>query len=428
MALIGVAVGLGNVWRFPYMVGKFGGAAFVLFYVLVVIVIGIPGLMAELALGRETRRGPVGAFAAGGLPLGRYVGWGFFGVVTAATSYYCAVIGWVLYFALAELLRPVGVVLDASAILPPDSGIDMGSLVRQLLCTGIVIATCGAVQWRGLRAGIERASVWIMPTLYVILLILVGRSLTLPGAWAGVQWYLLKFSVADITPAVVVAAMGQAIFSMSLGGTFMVLYGSYLADHVPLGRQAVTTAIGDTMAGLLAGLAIIPAVFALGLPPASGPGLLFTTLPRVFATIPLGWLFGLLFFVGLFGAAWLSAVAALEALVAGLTDNTRITRSRAIVLMATVTWALSIPPSLNNTIFVPWDLTFGSGMQTLGALLAVLTLGWCVSRGRALQQLSGAHPVPGWLIHWLRFGVPAAILTVGLWWLASSVLQLVTAV
>ncbi len=428
MTLIGVAVGLGNVWRFPYMVGKFGGAAFVLVYVLAVVLIGVPALMAELALGRETRRGPLGAFARGRLPLGQWVGRFFFAVVAAATGYYCAVIGWVLYFAAAELARPFGLSLQAAAILPPDRGIETGSLVRQLVCTGIVIGTCGVVQWRGVRGGIERASIWIMPTLYVILLILVGRALTLPGAWAGVQWYLLKFSPADITPAVVVAAMGQAIFSMSLGGTFMVVYGSYMADGVSLARQAVTTAVGDTAAGLLAGLAIIPAVFALGLPPASGPSLLFTTLPRVFATIPLGWLFGVLFFAGLYGAAWLSAVAALEALVAGLTDNTRLTRPQAIGLMAGLTWILSIPPSLNNSIFVPWDLTFGSGMQTLGALLAVLTLGWCVDRGAALRQLSGTRPVPGWLILWIRVGVPVGILSVGAWWLATSVLGVATAV
>lgn len=430
MTLIGVAVGLGNVWRFPYMVGKFGGAAFVLLYVLVVVGIGIPGLMAELALGRHTRRGPLGAFAAGGLPLGRQVGWFFFFVVSAATAYYTAVIGWVLYYGLAEIAVPFGLAVNAAAILPPDTGFAPTSFVLQLLCTGAVVLAYALVMVKGLRAGIERASRYIMPALYVILLILVLRAVTLPGASEGVHWYILKLRFEDINAKVALAALGQAIFSLSLGGTFMVVYGSYLGSSEDLRRSAIWTAVGDTVAGLLAGFAIIPAVFALGLEPSSGPGLLFATLPKVFAAIPFGWLFGLLFFAGLFGAAYLSGVAALEALVAGLTDNTRLTRTRAVWLMAAVVFLLAIPPSINNRIFIPWDLTFGSGMQTLGSLLAVITFGWCISRSAALSELSnrGELSVPPWLIGWIRFGIPAAILAVGVWWMLTSVLGTVAGV
>ncbi len=430
MTLIGVAVGLGNVWRFPYMVGQFGGAAFVLLYLLMVITIGIPALTAELALGRHTRRGPVGAFAVGGLPAGRAVGWFFFVIVTAATSYYAAVIGWVLYYAVAEVAQTVGMPVRAAAILPPNTGVNLTSLGLQLVCTGMVILACVFVVGRGLKQGIERASRWIMPILFGILIILVIRGLTLPGAWAGLHWYVLKFRLSDISAQVVMAALGQAVFSMSLGGTFMVVYGSYLGARDDLRVTAAATALGDTSAGLLAGLAIFPAVFALGLEPASGPGLLFNTLPEVFARIPGGGLFGLLFFTGLAGAAYLSEVAAFEVLVAGLTDNTKWSRRQAVWVMAGATFLLSIPPSLNNGIFVPWDLTFGSGMQTLGALLAVLTIGWCVQRGKALAALSsdGAHPVPSWMIQWIRFGIPAAIITVGVWWLLSSVLGLTSAI
>lgn len=429
MALIGVAVGLGDVWRFPYMVGKFGGATFVLFYVLIVVVIGIPALMAEFALGRHTRRGPVGAFAAGRLPFGKQVGWFFFLVVTAATAYYTVVIGWVLYFGIAELLRPLQIGLDASAILPPDSGFAARSFLLQLACTALVIIAYALVIVKGLRSGIERASTIIMPALFVILLLLVARALTLPGSMEGVRWYILKFSVHDITAPVVIAAMGHAMFSLSLGGTFMVLYGSYLDVKEDLRATAVWTAFGDTAAGLLAGLAIIPAVFALGLEPSSGPGLLFSTLPRVFAGIPAGWAFGLMFYAGLFGAAYLSGIAALEALVAGLTDNTRMSRTRAVWIMALAVFILAIPPSINNAIFIPWDLIFGSGMQTLGALLAVITIGWCMNRSAALAELgSQGEPVAPWLIWWIRFGVPAAILSVGIWWLLTSVLGTATAV
>jgi NSS family neurotransmitter:Na+ symporter len=418
LAMVGVAVGLGNVWRFPYMVGRFGGAAFVVVYLAAVVVVGIPALMTEWALGRETRRGTLGAFERGGLPFGRAVGWGLFCVVAAATAYYTNVVGWVLWHALAGPAIAAGLALDATAILPPADGLDVRSLLLQLGCSALVLLACVAVLRRGLRRGIERASKVIMPVLLVILLVLVARALTLPGAGAGLAWYILKFQVADLSPRVLVAALGQAVFSLSLGGTFMVVYGSYLREGEDLRRNAVWTAAGDTTAGLLAGLAIFPAVFALGLEPAAGPGFLFSTLPEVFARIPAGWLFGLLFFLGLGAAAFLSDIAALEVLIAGLADNTRLSRRRATWIMASLVLLLAVPAMLNMRVFTRWDLTFGSGMQTLGALLAVLTLGWAMDRGRALRALDA----PRWLYLWVRWVIPAAIGLVGVWWLATEVL------
>jgi NSS family neurotransmitter:Na+ symporter len=423
MTVTGVAIGLGHVWRFPYMVGKFGGAAFVLFYTFVSIFIGVPALMAEFALGRKTRRGPVGAFAAGGLPFGKQVGWFFFFVVTAATGYYSGVLGWVLYYAVGQLASAVGVPYDAAAILPPDRGFVLKSFLLQLVCTCAVIAACAFVVLKGVRGGIERISKVILPAWTIVLLVLVVRSLTLPHAMDGVRWYILKFRFADLTANVMAAAIGHAIFALSLGGTFMVVYGSYLKDDESLARPALWTAIGDTAASLIAGLAIMPAVFAFGLQPTSGPGLVFVTLPKVFAAMPAGWLFGTMFFVGLFGAGYLSDIAAVEVLVAGITDNTKMSRPRAVWLMAAVCFVLAIPPSLNNAIFVPWDLTFGSGMQTLGSLLAVLTVGWCMHRASALEQLAldGGRSAPRWLVHWIRFGIPLVILAVGIYWLLTSV-------
>ncbi|MEP6495290.1 MAG: sodium-dependent transporter [bacterium] len=430
MTIIGVAIGLGNVWRFPYMVGRFGGAAFVLFYILVSVIIGVPALMAEFALGRYSRRGPVGAFAAAGLPFGTFVGWFFFVVVTAATGYYTAVIGWVLYYAIGQLAAAFHIPLDASAILPPDTGFVAKSFVLQLVCTGVVILTCALVVIKGLRGGIERASKVVLPMLLVVILILMARSLTLPGSMEGVRWYILKFRFADLTPNVMVAAIGHAIFSLSLGGTFMVVYGSYLDEKESLARPAIWTVIGDTGSALLAGLAVIPAVFALGLQPTSGPGLIFATLPKVFAAIPAGAFFGCLFFIGLFGAGYLSDIGAFEVLIAGITDNTRATRTRATWIVSIAVFVFAIPPTINNGIFVPWDLTFGSGMQTLGSLVAVLTVGWCIHRSAALRELGrrGESPVPMWLFYWIRFGIPAAIGGVGVWWLLSSVFGTVTSV
>jgi neurotransmitter:Na+ symporter, NSS family len=427
ITMVGVALGLGNVWRFPYMVGRYGGAAFVLFYVLVVLVIGVPGLMAEWALGRHTRRGTVGAFARAGLPAGKAVGWFFFVIVIAATAYYTNVIGWVVYYAVGEIARALQVGLDASAVLPPETGFSPRSLALQMACTAAVTLSCAFVLLRGLRSGIERASRIVIPTLCLILLVLIGRALTLPNALAGVEWYILKFQVSDLTPRVMMAAIGHAVFSLSLGGTFMVVYGSYLTDNDSLVSNAWWTTFGDTFSGLLAGLAIFPAVFALGLEPNSGPGLIFATLPQVFASIPLGWVFGLLFFVGLLGAGYLSGLAAFEVLVAGLTDNTRLTRRAVVWLVAGVVFVVSIPPMINNRIFVPWDLTFGSGMQTLGALVAAITVGWAMDRSEAIKALStgGERPVPLWLYHWIRWVIPGALLLVGAWWLLTDLLDVV---
>jgi len=430
ITIIGVAIGLGNVWRFPYMVGKFGGSAFVLFYILISVVIGVPALMAEFALGRNARRGPVGAFEAGGLPFGKQIGWFFFFIVVAATGYYSALIGWVLYYAVAQVALGAGITLNAAAILPPDHGYNQQSFLLQMLCTGAVILACALVMLRGLRDGIEKSSKVIVPLLGVMLVVLLVRSLTLPGAMEGVRWYILKFRLQDLTPTVMVSALGQMMFSLSLGGTFMVIYGSYLKPEEPTASPAIWTVVGDTGSAVFAGLAIMPAVFALGLEPASGPGLIFNTLPKVFAALPVGWVFGTLFFVGLMGAGFLSDIGAFEVLVAGVTDNTRLSRTRAVWLISLAVFLIAIPPSINNAIFIPWDLTFGSGMQTLGSLVAVLTIGWCMHRSRALRQLSslGGPAVPTWLIYWIRFGIPLAILSVGVWWLLTSVLGTVKAV
>src|SRR3954470_11306546 len=430
MTIVGVSIGLGHVWRFPYMVGKFGGAAFVLFYTLVSVVIGVPALMAEFALGRYARRGPVGAFARGGLPFGRYVGWFFFFVVTAATGYYSAVIGWVLYYTIGQLAQAGHIAFDAAAILPPDHGFVLRSFVLEMVCTAVVLLGCAAALLKGVRKGIEVVSSVILPAMTIVTVLVMARALTLPGAMAGVRFYLLEFRFSDLTANVMAAAIGHAIFALSLGGTFMVVYGSYLHADEPLARPAIWTVIGDTGSSLIAGLAVIPAVFTFGLSPASGPGLIFDTLPKVFAAMPARWLFGALFFVSLVGAGYLSDIGALEVLVAGLTDNTKITRTKAVWLTSAACFILAIPPSVNNAIFVPWDLTFGSGMQTLGSLFAVVTIGWCLHRGAALKELFGAgeEPVPMWVFYWIRFGIPIVILGVGVYWLLTEVFRTMSGV
>ncbi len=432
-AMIGVAVGLGNFWRFPYLVGRFGGAAFVLFYLLLVVVIGIPGLMAEWSLGRHTGRGTVGAFERARFPFGRATGWFFFTIVMASSAYYSVAVGWVLCFALAPLVRLVIPAFDPASALPPETGFDPRSFLLQVMCLALVLGCAALVLVRGLRSGIEAVSRHLVPLLFVALIIVIVRGLTLPGSFEGLHWYLLKFQLSDLTGEVMVAALGQVVFSLSLGGTFMVVYGSYLDRRENLARDAIATAGADTAAGLLAGLAIFPAVFAFGLEPGSGPGLIFDTLPRVFNAMPGGALFSILFFAALFFAALLSAIAAFEVLVVGLTDNTSLQRRSAVPIVIAIDTLLAVPPMINMGIFVPWDLTFGSGMQTLGAALAVIAFAWCLDRSAALRQLAapGAGPdtepavtrLTIFLYYWLRYVVPGGILLVGVWWLLTEVLH-----
>jgi NSS family neurotransmitter:Na+ symporter len=423
MTMIGVAVGLGAVWRFPYMVGKFGGVAFVLFYMAVVFFIGIPALMAEWALGRHTQRGTLGAYERGHFPGGKAVGFYLFFIVLCATGYYSNAVGWVMFHGLAELVNGFGGHLNASAVLPPAQGVNPTAILLQLLMTGIVILTCGLVLVKGLRKGIEKASKWIVPALFIILVVLIVRSITLPGAGAGVRWYIGGFRFSSLTPSVMGAAMGMAFFSMSLGGTFMVIYGSYLDKTSNIPKNAIYTGIGASLAGLLAGFAIFPAVFAFGLEPTSGPGLIFSTLPKTFAMMPAGWVFGVLFFAGLFGAAYLSDVAAFEVLVGGLVDNTKLTRKKSVAVCCAIVYVFSVPPMINYKIFIPWDLFFGSGMQALGSLLAVITMGWFIKRTEGLREISegSGKPFPKLLYWWIRLAIPAAILFVGINWLVESV-------
>lgn len=426
--MIGVAVGLGNVWRFPYMAGRFGGAAFLLFYLAMAALIGVPALMAEWALGRRTRRGPLGAYERAGLRGGRALGVVLFLGLAFANAYYCNAVGWVLFHGLAAGGQLLGAGMDGTVILPPEAGVDPRALALQMLMTGLVVGGATLVVVRGLRAGIEPASRLLTPLVFVALLILLARSVTLPGAGAGLSW-LVRFEPGSLTAGAAMAALGQMVFSLALGGTFMVVYGSYLAGDEPLAATATWTVVGDTGAGLLAGLAIFPAVFALGLEPSSGPGLLFFTLPGVFSRVPLGAAVGALFFLALGGAAFLSAVAAFEVLVAGVLDNTSLGRGMAARLVAAGVFLLSVPPMTNMRIFVPWDLTFGSGFQTAGALAAAFTFGWALDRGAALAQIAhGSDRQTRALYLWVRWVIPTAILAVGVWWVLTELLGVVTAV
>lgn len=409
MTFIGVAVGLGNVWRFPYMAAAFGGGAFLLIYIAILLAFGIPALMAELALGRMTRRGPMGAFIRIGMPGGRIAGWALLLTVLMAISYYTVVVGWVLRYALASLTGKMG-------RIEPQAFFDslLGGFSGQLIMTAAVVALVALVLILGIKQGVERVSAVGMPLLFALLLVLIARSLTLPGAGAGLRYYLMP-DFSRIDAGVVAAALGQVFFSLSLGGTFMVTYASYLPDDVDLRRGALSIGLGETLAAVLAGFVIVPAAVALGLEMTSGPPLTFVTAPSIFARIPAGAFFAGLFFGALFFAAFLSDVAAFEVLVAGASDELGWSRRAAIIVFCGAALLLAVVPMLSLEYILKSDLFWGSTMQPLGSALALAGLGWIVARGKALAEINkGARGRPVgrlWLI-WIRYVVPIGIVII----------------
>jgi NSS family neurotransmitter:Na+ symporter len=406
MTFIGVAVGLGNVWRFPYMAGAFGGGAFLLVYIVLLVAFGIPALMAELALGRMTRRGPVGAFTRTGMPGGAVVGWVLFITVLVALSYYAVVVGWVLRYTFISAS-------GAIAEIAPESFFEsvLGGFWGQFLMTAIVLALVAVVLVLGIRKGVERVSKVGMPLLFLLLIVLITRSLTLPGAGAGLSYYLYpEFSMIDA--GVVAAALGQLFFSLALGGTFLVTYASYLGDDVDLRKSAVTIGVGETLASILAGFVILPAAVALGIEVGSGPPLTFVTAPSIFARVPSGAIFATLFFGLLFFAAFLSAVAGFEVLVAGVADEHGWDRKVAVKVFCGAALLLAVVPMQSLDYILKSDLFWGSTMQPVGSALALIALAWVVGLGRALEEAnkgSTGPPIGRFWFYWIKYVVPIGI-------------------
>ncbi len=415
MVLIGVAVGLANVWRFPYLAGKHGGAAFVLFYVVLNFLFGIPAIMAEWTLGRLTRQGPAGAFVTAGMPGGRGLGLLLFFTVVMAMTSYTLIVGQVLFYALYTLFGfTVGT--DPAAFYQSRLG---GITLWNLAMTAVTFLGIGGVLYLGVRRGIEAISRVAMPLVFLSLFVVIVRSVTLPGAPAGLRFYLVP-DLSKIDGPTVLAAMGQVFFSLSLGGTFFLLYGSYLRDDENLPLTAVQTAIGDMSAALLAGLAVLPAVFAMGVEPTSGPALLFITRPGVFGAMPGGSLAGGLFFAAFFVASFLSAVAGMEVLVDGARHYFGWSRGRALVALIGADLLLSLP-SMASSNYLMWnDRLWGSTMQPVGSALTLIALGWFVSRGRALAEVNrGSSIRVGELwIFWIRWVIPISIVLILVygWW------------
>ena len=409
MTFVGVAVGLGNVWRFPYMVGAFGGGAFLVIYFVILVAFGLPALMAELTLGRMTRRETLGTFSGIGMPGGRAIGWLLTFGVFMAVSYYSVIVGWVLKYFTISVAGRIGEIA-------PESFFDqtLGGFEGQFLTTAVILFFAALVLSSGIKKGIERVSKIGMPLLFVALLILVVRTLTLPGAGAGLAFYLMP-DFSRVNPGVVAAAMGQVFFSLSLGGTYLLTYASYMPDGADIPKVAVSVVAMETLAAVLAGLVIVPAAVVFGLELNSGPSLTFITVPTIFSSMPAASFFASLFFGLLLLAAFLSTVAAFEVLVAAAIAELGWSRTRAAVVLCGAALAAAVPAMISLDYILKSDLIWGSAMQPVGSALVLLGLGWVVGLGKSLEEANrgseGAVVGKVWFF-WIRYVVPAGIVVI----------------
>jgi NSS family neurotransmitter:Na+ symporter len=415
LACAGSAVGLGNIWRFPYITGQYGGAAFVLVYVVLVFVIGFSVMLAEMAIGRHAQLNAVGSFRKikGGMwPI---VGW--MGVIAGfiILSYYGVIAGWTMAYVLKSF----------TGLMQADAGAEFGAFVTNLpqvvAWQALFMAITIYIVYKGIGGGIEKYCRVLMPALFLLLLVLIVRSITLPGAGAGINFYL-KPDFSKLTGGALGAALGQAFFSLSLGMGCIITYGSYLGKKETLPGAAIQVCFLDTLVAFLAGLVIFPAVFAFGVEPGAGPGLTFITLPNVFGQMPGGAIWSALFFVLLFVAALTSAISLLEVVSAYFIDEIKWSRQKASMVMGIVIFLMGIPSAMGVAGVIPKlagrdfldsaDFLASNVLLPLGGLFIALFVGWFWTEG-AKQEVENNGTVPfGLYTAWLwvcRVVAPIAI-------------------
>lgn len=425
IAAVGSAVGLGNVWKFPYMVGQSGGAAFVMVYLACIALIGLPIIVAEWLIGRRGQKNPINTMAELARANKRSGAWAMVGVggTLAAfliLSFYSVIGGWALsYLADAGAGAFSGMDKDAAGAL--FSGMLASPTKLLLWHSAFMLITVGIVSM-GVSGGLERASKLLMPALGVILLILVGYGVT-TGSFGAAVDYMFTPDWSKLNAEVVLAALGHAFFTLSLGMGVMMAYGSYLGQEVNLLRAAGTVALADTVIALAAGLAIFPIVFANGLDPAAGPGLVFVTLPLAFGTTAGGQILGILFFALLVFAAVTSAISLLEPAVETLEERTPMGRVASTVVAGLAAWGLGIAALLSfnvwgevtlfgNNIFDLLDKLTSKFLLPLTGLGAIVFVAWCLDRDsvRAELRLGGAGAAVWTLV--ARFIAPIGVLIV----------------
>ena len=432
LAAIGAAVGLGNIWKFPYVVGVSGGGAFVLVYVICVALIAIPILIGELLIGRLGGKSPPVAMADVAADSGRAGAWavvGWMGMITGylIATFYSVIAGWTLAYIFKAATGFGGASASDVAGLFDDLLASPGKLTAWhtvfLFCTLFIVA-------RGLQGGIEKAVKFLMPSLFVMLLVMIGYAAVAGDMGAGLR-FLFSTDFSKIDGPAILSAIGQAFFSIGVAMGLMMAYGSYVPKDVSLTRASVIIAVADTLVAILAGLMIFPVVFANGLDPAEGPGLIFKTLPTAFAGMPGGALFGTLFFILLAFAAVTSSISIIEPIVAYGRDRWGMSRIKGCTVFGILAWLIGMlsvfsfnvwsdvtPLAMfkvfeGKTLFDLIDYVTANLLMPLGGILIALFVGWGLKKDHIDTELVFPSPLiaQAWLLL-VRFVAPAAILWV----------------
>lgn len=401
LAATGSAVGLGNIWKFPYITGENGGGAFVLVYLLCVLLIGIPIMMAETMLGRRSRQNPINTMVtlseeAGADKNWHYLGW--MGVIAGflILSYYSVIAGWASAYVLKAFTGSF-FGADATTIKGLFDNF-MASPIQLTFWHSLFMLATMLVVVRGVNTGLEKAVRFLMPSLFVLLILMVAYAMTFDDYYDKGIKFLFTPDFSKLTANGVLTAMGHAFFTLSLGMGAIMIYGSYLPKDVSIAKTAILIAGTDTAVALLAGIAIFPIVFAAGLEPASGPGLIFQTLPIAFGNMTGGWLFGILFFVMLVFAALSSSISLIEPAVAWLIENKDMSREQACIRSGLVTWLLGLGTifSFNiwsgfkifdRTIFQLMDYLTANLMLPIGGFCIAVFAGWIMKQQHTEQEL-----------------------------------------
>ena len=395
MAAAGSAVGMGNLWRFPMLVGESGGGAFVLVYLVCILLVGIPMIIAEISIGRAGGKDAFGSYKALNKKWG---GVGILAVITSfiGLSYYAVLGGWVVRYILASV---TGESRDGAAFFQGFTA-DTGS---QILYYVIFMVLTVLIVLRGVQKGIESACKIMMPLLVVCIIIIAIRSCTLPGAGAGIEFFL-KPDFSKLTPDIFLAALGQVFFSLSLGTGATITYGANLGKDQKVVNSAGSIAFFDTLVAMLAGFAILPAVFAFGFDPESGPSLMFQTLPTVFGEMPAGTVFGVIFFILVLFAAITTSIAYLEVVVSFAVNTFKISRTTASVASGILITLVGIPSALSfgslshvkilgKSIFDLADHLVSNVSLPIGAILACVFIGWVWKTKNAVKEITNQGTV-----------------------------------
>jgi NSS family neurotransmitter:Na+ symporter len=420
LAVVGSAVGLGNFWRFPYMVGTYGGAAYIILYLVFVVALCLPIMFSEFIIGRRTQSNAFGAFKK----LAPGTGWKGIGFICVAASFailsfYCIVGAWTIEYMIQSV---IGFSSDAD-VLDAKFNNFVSSPTRPIIWHLLMLGLSAFIVIGGIKKGIEKSCKILMPFLLLMVILLAIRVLFLPGAMEGVT-FLFKPDFSKITGETILAALGQSFFSLSLGMGCIITYASYVKQEANIIKISAATSFSDVGFSLLCGLAIMPAVFSFGISPSEGPSLVFITLPRIFAQIPLGNAIAFVFFLGLSVAAITSIISLIEVVAAYFVEEFKYSRRKAVIITSIIVVFTGSLSSLSmgvlkdvkifgKVFFDMFDYLASNILLPIGGLLVVLFTGWVLKKTLIKEELSsgGRYKVPfmGWIMFVIKFLAPIAI-------------------